>query len=178
MNIKQFSIAISFALILLTVASTPLSGQQTGRYNPWLDYNEDGKIDIQDLSSLSHAYSSSGDPTKNVTIAGHVTKLHQLAVSVSLPPSTSWDSGLIWIDGYSKITVLISVLPSSSNRLQVYAHDYTGLSGPSWMIEKVDNIGISWIKTYDVMNQQIRIFFFNLSPTDTITLNADIYLMV
>jgi len=178
MNKKQLVMANLAALFLLTLVFTPMSGQQTGSYEPWLDYNEDGKIDVLDLSSLSQAYGSSGDPTKNVTIVRHETRLVKSAVSVSVPPSTSWDSGLLWIDGYSKVTVLIHVNPASStlNYLYLYAYDYAGEAGAQWTIEVTNNIGTSWIKTYDVMNQQIKILFNNNSA-DTLILDVDVYLL-
>jgi hypothetical protein len=179
-GIKQLVIATWLATALLIVASTPQSGQQSstnGTYDPWLDYNEDGKIDAADLSLLGQAYGASGEPTKNVTVVGHLTKLVRAAVEVSLPPLASWDSDLIWIDGYAKVSILISLQPSSSNKLQVYTYDSTGLSGPSWIIEQVNNMGNYWTKTFDVMNQQIRINLGNTSTTDTCTLNVDVYLM-
>jgi hypothetical protein len=164
-----------FVLILLVVTSIPLSGQQAGSYDPWLDYNEDGKIDAADLSSMAQAYGAEGEPTRNVTVVGHSTKLVRAAVNISLSPSASWDSGLVWIDGYAKVSILISLIPPRSNRLEVYAHDYTGLSGPSWRLEQI-NIGTYWTKTFDVMNQQIRINISNID-TESGTLNVDIYLM-
>jgi len=90
MNMKQFAIATLSALVLLTVASTPLSGQQfRGAYDPWLDYNEDGIIDANELHSLGEVYGSSGDLTKNVTITGRATKyLRPGGLHISIPPSS------------------------------------------------------------------------------------------
>jgi hypothetical protein len=178
-GIKQLVIATWLATALLVAASTPQSGQQSstnGTYDPWLDYNEDGTIDAADLSLLGQAYGAEGEPIKNVTVVGHLTKLVRAAVNVSLSPTTSWDSGLIWIDGYAKVSILISLKPSSSNQLYIYAYDDTGLSGPSWLIEYANSMGTYWIKTFDVMNQQIRINLSNISG-DTCTLNVDVYLM-
>jgi hypothetical protein len=48
MRMKQFGIAMLCALVSLTVASAPWSGQQgSGPYDPWLDYDENGKIDVK-----------------------------------------------------------------------------------------------------------------------------------
>ena len=175
LSVKQFSAASWLALILLVVTSIPLSGQQSSSYDPWLDYNEDGRINASDLSSLAQAYGAEGDPIKNVTIVGHSTKLIRAAVNVSLSPQTSWDSGLIWVDGYAKVSILISLTPPMSNTLQLYAHDYTGLSGPAWLLEQGE-MGTYWIKTFDVMNQQIRIRLTNTSASSCI-LNVDVYLV-
>lgn len=64
---------ISVLIILcLTVAVFPyITKSQTaemGGYDPWIDYNDDGKIDHKDLLQLAATYGTSGDPTKNVTV--------------------------------------------------------------------------------------------------------------
>jgi hypothetical protein len=40
----------------------------SGTYDPWLDYNEDGIIDLKDVYPMHQAYSTLGDPTKNVNV--------------------------------------------------------------------------------------------------------------
>jgi len=176
MKVKQFTVATLFALVLLTIALTPLSSQQVGTYDPWLDYNEDGKIDISDLQPLSQAYGTSGDTTKNVTVVRHESKLIRAAVNVSVPPRGEWTSELIWIDGYCKVTVLIlQVLPFVPCRMNITAWDYTGSS--SWRVEYLSNPNYSWVKTYDVMNQQLSIDFVSDDSTHTATLYIDVYLM-
>jgi len=164
------------ALIFLVAASIPLSAQQSSSYDPWLDYNGDGQISASDLSSLAQAYGASGESTRNVTVVGHLTKLERVAVNVSLSPHTSWNSNLIWVDGYIKMTILISLIPNQSNKLYVYAYDSTGLSGPSWVIEQISSIPTYWVKTYDVFNQQLRIGLENTS-TDYCVLNVEVYLI-
>ena len=62
MNRKQYAIAVSFSISLLAVALVPLSGQQGSSYDPWLDYNDDGILDIHDLQALAYLYGTSGEP--------------------------------------------------------------------------------------------------------------------
>jgi hypothetical protein len=175
-SVKQLIVALWLALILIVATSIPMSGQQSSNYDPWLDHNEDGRIDASDLSSLAQAYGAEGEPIKNVTVVGHLTNLVRVAVNVTLPPLSTWNSDLVWIDGYAKVSILISLTPPESNKLRVYAHDYTGLEGPAWELDKLDSMGTYWTKTYDVMNQQIRITLQNTS-SNSCTLNVDIYLM-
>ncbi len=178
LNIRQFMAAFWLALILLVVASVPLSGQQPGgNYDPWLDYNGDGKINAADLSSMAQSYGAEGDPIRNVTIIGHATKLIRVAVDIALSPRASWYSGLIWVDGYAKMTTLISLIPSPSNKFDILAYDYTGLSGSSWALELPTTMGAYWVKTYDVVNQQIMINVNNTSTDTPSKLNVDVYLM-
>ncbi len=176
MSVKQLSIAVFVVLFLSILVTSPFTSSQSGNYDPWLDYNEDGKIDADELYPLGQAYGSTGDPTKNVTIAGHVTKLLKLAVSVSVPPSSSWDSGLIWIDGYSKVTVLAAFNTAGSETIEVNAYDDTGLAGPKWYVDKAVSTGYL-VKTYDVMNLQIRILCTNSNSVVTKTLSVEVYLM-
>jgi len=61
-NGKQFLVATVFAAVLLTMAFTPISSQQTGTYDPWLDMNDDGRIDIKDLAMVAKAYGTLGTP--------------------------------------------------------------------------------------------------------------------
>lgn len=69
MERKQFALVVLFVAVLLMVAFAPLSGQQgSGAYDPWLDYNEDGVIDVNDLHPLGGSYGTTGDSTKNVTV--------------------------------------------------------------------------------------------------------------
>jgi len=175
MKTKQFGIAVFSALILLTVASTPLSGQQgNGSYDPWLDYDENGIIDTYELQQLGGAYGSTGDTTKNVTIAGHITAyLRPGGANFSLPGGTNWYSDRISIDGYATVTVLIQVSSASNFEGRVYACDN---SGCSWVIESFLPVNNNWVKTYDVMNQRIQIFIRNGGPP-AITANVGVYLV-
>ncbi|HKZ94060.1 MAG TPA: hypothetical protein VJ249_05715 [Candidatus Bathyarchaeia archaeon] len=175
MNVKQFMIGMLLALALLTMAHAPLSGQQgNGRYDPWLDYDENGIIDANELQRLGEAYGSTGDPTKNITIAGHATQyLRPGGVNIMIPPSGSWLSSMISIDGYAKVTVLIWLSTPGNCYFKIYAGDDAGYS---WLIETATPNGQSWVKTYDAMSQRIQIEIFNSSPS-TVTAQVSVYLV-
>jgi hypothetical protein len=108
---KQFGIFMLSAMVLLTVSSAPWSGQQgSDSYDPWLDYDENGTIDVNELHRLGQAYGSVGDATRNVTVAGRITAyLRPGGEHLSIPGSTHWFSGMIPVDGYASVTVLIRV---------------------------------------------------------------------
>ncbi len=61
---------IILSAVLLTsiflVGFTASSSQQ--EYDPWIDSNEDGSIDIFDAIMLANVFGTSGDATKNVTV--------------------------------------------------------------------------------------------------------------
>ncbi len=147
------------AIILLTVISAPRSGQQgSGLYDPWLDYDENGRIDVNELHRLGESYGSLGDATKNVTIAGHITAyLKPSGGNFSIPAGYDWYSEMISLDGYETVTVLIKASTASIEGY-LYACDD---SGYSWLIDRIILADYNWVRTYDVMNQQLQIRIHN-----------------
>ena len=110
MRTEQFGIATLLALIVLTIASAPWSGQQANdSYDPWLDYNEDGVIDVLELNRIAEVYGSSGEPTRNVTVSSHASRYIRFGggSNVSIPASSNWLSELVVTDGYAMVTVLV-----------------------------------------------------------------------
>lgn len=174
MNGKQLALATLFAAVLLTVLFTPVAHQQGGgAYDPWLDYNENGKIDVNDLSPLGQAYGTSGDPTKNVTIVGHATKVISVVSSVGILPSKDWWSDFVSIDGYSKVTVLI-YMTTNQNSYRLRATRNDGMY--RFTADTVNNFNGYLVKTYDVMNQGIMFWILNASPS-VAYLTIEVYLM-
>ncbi len=55
-----FMLTLGFFGIQITRSTTP--------YDAWLDYNEDGTINMRDIGAAVQAFGASGDPTKNVTV--------------------------------------------------------------------------------------------------------------
>ena len=64
MNKKHILFSTLVSIALLTMLYTPLSGS----YDPWVDFDEDGSVEYDDLVSLAGSYGSSGPPTKNVNV--------------------------------------------------------------------------------------------------------------
>jgi hypothetical protein len=161
------------AIILLTVISAQRSGQQgSGLYDPWLDYDENGRIDVNELHRLGESYGSIGDATRNVTIAGHITAfLRPGGEHISIPESGNWLSDMILIDGYAKVTVLIGVSSASTCYYEVFACDS---SGYSWLIERTGAGFASWVRTYDAMSQWIQIKIYTSAA---ITAEVAVYLV-
>lgn len=83
MNGKHFLIATLISIALVTVVFTPLSGQHDSTYDPWIDYNNDGTIDVNDLSSLGQAYGTSGNPTRNVNVTNWPIATNHLTTILS-----------------------------------------------------------------------------------------------
>lgn len=84
--------------------------QPGGEYDPWLDFDEGGTVDVNDLSSLGQAYGSSGDPTKDVNVVNwpvhqevHVWYMENLTGLDVL------DSGNFNASGFSRLHVLVRI---------------------------------------------------------------------
>ena len=60
--LTTFCLTATLFMILPTKSSP-------AEYDPWLDVNDDGTINIIDLATTAKAYGASGDPTKPVEIA-------------------------------------------------------------------------------------------------------------
>jgi hypothetical protein len=60
------AIVITFCFTATLFMIIPIRSAK--QYDPWLDYNDDGKINLVDLSYLASSYNTAGDPTKNVNV--------------------------------------------------------------------------------------------------------------
>jgi len=101
--VKNYLVAIVLTALMLALMFIPMSGSQsTKQYDPWLDYNDDGKISLADLVSLAQSYGTTGNPTKNVTIAGY----HWSSTSYEIEiPASSQGRINITTTGYRQITI-------------------------------------------------------------------------
>ena len=60
-------IAALSALCLTMILAAP-TNSLVGYYDPWLDYDDNGDIDMKDVAASARAFGSFGDPTKNVNV--------------------------------------------------------------------------------------------------------------
>jgi len=69
LNWKNYLMALCLSGVILALAFTQISSSQTTKqYDPWLDYNDDGRIDMRDVVATVLAFGTKGDPTKPVII--------------------------------------------------------------------------------------------------------------
>jgi hypothetical protein len=188
-NGKQLLIATMFASVLLTLVFIPASTrsepstQALAPYDAWYDVNGDGKIDIKDFAAMAQTYGTSGDPTRNVTVTNwqanqnititrHATKLIMAADALIINPGDSWISPWVWVDGYSKVSINVHI----GINLNAYYLNSKGTSGDSFIVDSVTNFNGFLAKTYDVMNQYIRVWIYNYGGA-AVTFTVEIYLM-
>jgi len=83
MNGKTFLAGLSIGIVVLTIVFIPLSGQQDGSYDHWMDLNDDGIIDAYDLQLLALIYGTSGKPiNKTALLLELETRLNNLNASL------------------------------------------------------------------------------------------------
>ena len=71
-NKKDLIIAILATFCLTATLFTIIpTRSSTDRYDPWVDINDDGQINLSDIYAVAKAYGSTGNPTKNVTVTAY-----------------------------------------------------------------------------------------------------------
>ena len=56
------AVLLTFCLSFTLFQVLPIGSQSAGDYDPWLDYNDDGEIDMRDVGPIARAYGSEGTP--------------------------------------------------------------------------------------------------------------------
>jgi hypothetical protein len=104
--------------LMLALMFIPMSGSQASKqYDPWMDINDDGRIDMRDITQLCINFMATGDPTKQVVI-NH--KWVEWNVTANLSPSQSFtfenSTG-----GYGRFTLSVEGWTQSSSAT---SHDW------------------------------------------------------
>lgn len=110
----------------------PTSSQTASQYDPWLDTNGDGKIDIRDIAVVAKAFGTAGDPTKDVNVTNwpidpaYQTQSTSLLCTFTIPVNVSGHyyyynytiSPIIYVGGYSHIWIYLT--PPMPNETSQY----------------------------------------------------------
>ncbi len=149
------SVLVAFCLTFVLFGISP-TRSASNPYDPWLDTNDDGVINMRDIGAECSAFGATGDPTKNVTIAGHASKLIILARAQLVESATYFTSDVISVDGYSKISVSITFTEPEFDYWLWTGHDP---SNTLFLADQLDETTLGKLncKTYDVMNTYIKI---------------------
>jgi hypothetical protein len=84
LNLKNYLIAVMLSAMVLALIFIPFSGSQTTpQYDPWIDINDDGVIDIKDYQTVKINIPSTGDPTKNVNVTNWPIATNYLTVMLN-----------------------------------------------------------------------------------------------
>jgi hypothetical protein len=90
---KDLVIAVlaTFCLTATILMVVPIRSS-TNSYDPWLDYNGDGKINLQDLVQFANSYGTTGDPTRNVYVTNWPYSGKAFSMNVSWTNYTTYFS--------------------------------------------------------------------------------------
>jgi len=152
-----------------------IATSKSAEYNPWSDINGDGKIDILDVVKVTGIYGTTGDSTKNVTIAGHANKLAYSVESVLVGAGLDFYAPYISVDGYSKMTICLTTYGSNMDCYIFCQHPH---GAEVFIVDQISGVpGVySFSKTYDVPNQEILIRYANHEGV-SIPISIDVYLI-
>jgi len=106
---KRYVIAAIFVFCLtmtLFLAVPTRSIPTVGEYDSWADTNDDGKIDIKDVSYVARLFGTSGSSAKPVTINNNWT---EGGFSFSLAPNEVTQNFTITTAGFKTITISLNV---------------------------------------------------------------------
>jgi hypothetical protein len=150
------AIAATCLVTMFLISIVPIRSQTAGQYDPWLDVNDDGKIDGKDIALPSLSFGTAGDPTKpvNVTTIPAATIEQDLNVSRG-----SFQSNIFSTEGYDRLFVSAAIT-DISNHSSIYTGVY--LFGAYWYWGVVNG---TYMKTYDPVdpNEQLRVDWYNSS---------------
>jgi hypothetical protein len=73
-------------------------------YDPWLDVNDDGTINILDIATIAKAFGTTGDPTKNVNVTNWPWAEGNLAFNLNATNNTSIT---VPTGGFRSVTITI-----------------------------------------------------------------------
>jgi hypothetical protein len=123
MIIKKEVIIVLFAFCLASAIFAVMPVSSIGTYDPWLDINDDGKIDLKDVYTMNKAYATYGDPTKNVVVTNWPNATDTAVWFYDLvgtQGSGALISPLYYAKGFSTLHVLVSTMDSlGSNTITI-----------------------------------------------------------
>jgi len=164
-NKKDLIIAVlaTFCLTATLFMTAPTMSQMP--YDPWLDTNDDGIIDIEEIYNAALAYGTMGDPTKNVNVTNFpIDEQGNLKVKI-IHSTQEWSVSIIqdypganWFTnttrGYRQISFC------------VWANDTCTISvqwlGGRYQVDEFNvNAWTDYGRKYDVLGPVIRIHTYN-----------------
>lgn len=144
--LATFCLTATLFLMMSTRSQTPL-----GTYDPWIDNNHDGTINILDAIILGNHFLTSGDPTINVNVTNFPTEAPYRIQTITLTcffdilindsQTGIWyhinytETPTIYVGGYSRMYIYL-VPPNASDTTQYTVANYNVTHAP---------ISVDWI---------------------------------
>jgi hypothetical protein len=74
---------LTSALLTILPVGSNYKTSGIGEYDPWVDINDDGRINILDAINLGSSFGTTGNPTKNVSVTNWPTIIQTMAATNS-----------------------------------------------------------------------------------------------
>jgi hypothetical protein len=109
--------------LMLVLMFIPMSGSQASKqYDPWMDINDDGRIDMRDITQLCINFMATGDPTKNVNVTNFPQTYRIMHTTYTYAETFHAEQPLfgapVWryfnTKGYRQITIALSINGNAS----------------------------------------------------------------
>ena len=102
------AVLITFCLTSALFAIKPSGSQTERQYDPWADVNDDGIINMRDVTNEILLFNTRGDPSKPVLVNGYYAEEWNKTYSLN-----QGKSNVTWVStkGLRKITFRISIWP-------------------------------------------------------------------
>jgi hypothetical protein len=110
------ALTITFCFIASMLMVIPIRSQSSGQYDPWLDINDDGRINMDEIVAATTAFGSTGDPTKNVNVTNPKAMTIQEDLNLSISSGLAWTSSIdpFATAGYDRMFVSAAVIDISN----------------------------------------------------------------
>lgn len=156
-------------IVVLTSTQIAATSSSDSAYDPWIDTNDDGTIDVQDLQTLASLYGTSGEPLNKTDVLlellDRVEALENRSVPLGYVGPPAYDSGWQSINQYQTLTlthdlntteVFVYVIAKAPGSMAINQFYY----GYAWL-PSGENRGLSWYSLTDTSIKVLR------APEDT-----------
>lgn len=167
--LATFCLTATLFMMIPTRSETPV-----GTYDPWVDVNEDGKINVLDSIVQGNHFFTSGDSTKNVTVKDDTFSWS--SGTIVIPIHTAWWSPMIDSSDYTQLTLRVKTNGTGDD---IWLHTFIEGSDIAEYVNEslqTDRWHIWHTVTYKIKftSFQIEVNHTYGYPTDTVDL--DIYM--
>jgi hypothetical protein len=174
LNIVLVTVLATSMLFMNTRSTIETKTASAGTYDPWLDYNEDGFIGIDDIFSTASNFGAEGDPTRNVTVTNWPTKR---TLNASLADNLVIEGYPYYleanVEGYSKVTLVMRMETSSGSlAVRIYLKIGGVLTPPIFTNYTLTQGTYFLLQSYEVIGPTIEI---ELDPAGQIRVWMGIY---
>jgi len=191
LNGKNYLVAVLLCSMILALTFIQNSGSQASKqYDPWMDINDDGRIDMRDITQLCINFMATGDPTKNVNVTNWppIQKVEVALAHYDYFGSVSVKAGnytYLWFDieGYRQVSVYcwFYAWPAKQYALWIkmgrLEKEWPGGSYYTTFFKIIDtpNYGNFYCETFPVCGPHLGIDIWNYSNS-TVTAQIGIYI--